>query len=180
MAKLITDTKVLTNEVRFSYAHVFEPWGANGAEPKYSVSILIPKSDTETHETLVTAIANAEKAGVEKFGKGFKSRLHQQIHDGDKEKPDDPNYKGMWYVNCSNKMAPQVVDAECNRIEDPEAAYSGCYGRITVNMYPYSVSGSQGISASLQNVQVLRDGPRLGGSRASAASDFGDTGDFLD
>ena len=180
MAKLITDTKVLTNEVRFSYAHLFEPWAAAGAEPKYSVSILIPKTDTETYGVLEKAIENAIEDGVEKFGKGFKGKIHKPIHDGDLEKPDDPNYKGMWYVNCSNKLAPQVVDAACNRIEDPEAAYSGCYGRITVNMYPYSVSGSQGISASLQNVQVLREGPRLGGSRASAAADFGDAGDFLD
>ena len=39
--------KVVTGKVRFSYANVLTPKaGMNGGEPKYSVSILIPKSDT--------------------------------------------------------------------------------------------------------------------------------------
>ena len=43
--------KIVTGKVRFSYANVFTPKaGMNGGEPKYSVSILIPKSDTERSE----------------------------------------------------------------------------------------------------------------------------------
>lgn len=39
----IDGTKVITSKVRFSYLHVFEPQGINGSEPKYSVSLIIPK-----------------------------------------------------------------------------------------------------------------------------------------
>ena len=180
-AKLINDTKVLTGKIRFSYAHLFEPWGANGAEPKYSVSILIPKSDTKTVEVIRKAIENATAEAVQKYGKNFKSaRLHTPIHDGDVEKPGDEAYAGQYYINCNNRLAPQVVDINCDRIEDPEEVYSGAYGRITLNFYGYSVSGNTGIAASLQNVQKLEDGERLGGGRSSALADFGGAGeDFL-
>ena len=42
------NTKVVTNEVRLSYANVWEPKSINGGTAKYSCSIIIPKSDTET------------------------------------------------------------------------------------------------------------------------------------
>ena len=52
--------------------------------------------------------------------------------------------------------------------------YSGCYGRASINFYPYSVNGNKGVGVGLNNVQKLTDGERLGGSRATAESDFGD------
>ena len=119
------------------------------------------------------AIDNAVQVGVEKFGKGFKNaKTHYPIHDGDAEKPEDEAYANSWYVNVSNKTAPGIVDANRRQITDDTEIYSGMWGRVTINFYPYSVSGS-GISASLQNVQKLRDGEPLGGVKASAVDDFG-------
>ena len=40
--------KVITGKVRASFVHVFEPQSINGSEPKYSCSLIIPKSDTVT------------------------------------------------------------------------------------------------------------------------------------
>ena len=40
--------KVITGKVRASFVHVFEPQNINGSEPKYSCSLIIPKSDTVT------------------------------------------------------------------------------------------------------------------------------------
>ena len=40
-------TKVITGKVRFSYANVWEPKSVNGSDPKYSVSLIIPKNDTK-------------------------------------------------------------------------------------------------------------------------------------
>lgn len=41
--------KVLTGEVRLSYCNLVTPRAAQqGGEPKYSVTLLIPKSDTAT------------------------------------------------------------------------------------------------------------------------------------
>ena len=44
--------KVITGKVRFSYANVFEPKSVNGSTPKYSVSLIIPKSDKKTLSTI--------------------------------------------------------------------------------------------------------------------------------
>ena len=49
-------TKVIV-PCRFSYLHCWEPDSVNGGDPKYSVSAIIPKSDTKT--------INAIKAAVE-------------------------------------------------------------------------------------------------------------------
>ena len=37
---------IKTGKVRFSYCNVFEPRSVNGQEPRYSVTLLIQKSDT--------------------------------------------------------------------------------------------------------------------------------------
>ena len=44
-----SNTKVVTGIVRLSYANVWEPASINGSNPKYSVSLIIPKSDTKDH-----------------------------------------------------------------------------------------------------------------------------------
>ena len=67
--KAMPANKVVTGEVRFSYAHVWEPDSINGSDPKYSVSILIPKSDTKTIDMIQKAIEAAKEMGKsEKFG----------------------------------------------------------------------------------------------------------------
>ena len=45
--------KVITGpDTRWSYANVWEPKSINGGTPKYSVSLIIPKSDTKTKQRL--------------------------------------------------------------------------------------------------------------------------------
>ena len=56
--------KVVTNEVRFSYTHLWEPQAINGSEPKYSVSLIIPNKDTETIKAIKEAIETAKKDGI--------------------------------------------------------------------------------------------------------------------
>ena len=45
-------TQVITGEVRFSYAHVWEPSSINGGDEKYSVSIIIPQSRRQSKRAL--------------------------------------------------------------------------------------------------------------------------------
>ena len=48
-AKMTNPMKVITGpNTRWSYANVWEPKSINGCTPKYSVSLIIPKSDTKT------------------------------------------------------------------------------------------------------------------------------------
>jgi len=54
-------TNVTTGEVRLSYAHLFKPYSnIEGQEPKYSVTVLLPKTDTATKGRIDAAIEAAK------------------------------------------------------------------------------------------------------------------------
>jgi len=163
--------KIVTGKVRFSYAHVFQPQAAvEGGTPKYSVSIIIPKSDTETVAKFQKAFEDAANTNAAFFGGAVPKGLKGGLRDGDAEK-DDPAYTNSYFVNANSANKPGVVDADMNAIIDPSEFYSGCYGRASVTLYPYNASGSKGIAVGLNNVQKTEDGEKLGGG-TSAAADF--------
>lgn len=163
--------KIVTNKVRFSYAHVFQPQAAiEGGTPKYSVSLIIPKSDTETVAKFQKAFEDAATTNAAFFGGAVPKGLKGGLRDGDAEK-DDPAYANSFFVNANSANKPGVVDANMNPIIDPSEFYSGCFGRASVTLYPYNASGTKGIAVGLNNVQKLEDGEKLGGG-TSAAVDF--------
>ena len=64
MANLSNKTKVVTGvNTRLSYFHGWDAVSINGGAEKYSVSVLIPKSDKETVDAINAAIDAAEKSG---------------------------------------------------------------------------------------------------------------------
>ena len=172
-------TKVII-PCRFSYLHAFEPIAVNGGDPKYSVSAIIPKSDTKTVEAVKKAIELAKKESVGKWGGKVPNGLKLPLRDGDIDRPDDENYKNSYFINANSRQAPQVVDNKVQPIIDQGEVYSGCYGRISVTFYGFNSNGNRGIAAGLGNIQKLKDGPSLGG-RTTAAADFDsvDEEDFL-
>jgi len=146
-----------------------------GKEPKYSVSILIPKKDKKTIAAIEAAILAATNEGLKsKFGGKKPANLKTPLRDGDEERPDDEVYAGHYFLNASSVRRPGVVDQDTNPILDKEEFYSGCYGRASINFYAFAVSGNKGIAAGLNNVQKLEDGDNLGGGASSAEDDFGD------
>jgi hypothetical protein len=168
-------TKVVTGKVRFSYANVFEPKALNeGDTPKYSVCLLIPKSDTKTVDKIKKAIEAAKVAGkavlADKNGK-IPSTVKNPLRDGDDERGDDPAFEGMYFINANSHRKPSIVGKDLEPIMSQEEFYSGCYGRASLNFYAYNVQ-SKGIAAGLNNLQKLEEGePLAGGSTAS--EDFG-------
>ena len=166
-----TKVKVVTGKVRFSYANVFAPKASvEGGTPKYSVSIIIPKSDKETVTKLQKAFEEAKAASASYFGGAVPKGLKGGLRDGDEEK-DDPAYAGSYFINANSAQKPDVVDADLNPILDQNEFYSGCYGRASITFYPYNAQGSKGIACGLNNVQKLEDGEKLGGA-TTAAADF--------
>jgi len=168
----IQSTKVVTGKVRLSYANVWEPKAINGSEPKYSVSIIIPKKDVKTIDAINKAVTAAMENGVAKFGGKLPklSAIKTPLRDGDTER-DDEAYADAYFINANSKVAPQIVDKDCNPILDQNALYSGCYGRVSITFYAFNSNGNKGIAAGLGNIQKLEDGEPLGG-RSSAATDF--------
>lgn len=173
------NTKVIV-PCRFSYLHCWEPDSVNGGDPKYSVSAIIPKSDTKTVNAIKAAIEQAKKDSVSKWGGKVPANLKLPLRDGDIDRPDDEAYAGCYFFNANSRQAPQVVDSKVQPILDQSEVYSGCYGKISATFYGYNSNGNRGIAAGLGNIQKLKDGESLGG-RTSAADDFQteDDEDFL-
>lgn len=173
------NTKVIV-PCRFSYLHCWEPDSVNGGDPKYSVSAIVPKSDTKTINAIKAAIEQAKKDSVSKWGGKVPANLKLPLRDGDIDRPDDEAYAGCYFFNANSRLAPQVVDSKVQPILDQSEVYSGCYGKISVTFYGYNSNGNRGIAAGLGNIQKLKDGDSLGG-RTSAADDFQteDDEDFL-
>ena len=182
MASNSSPTKVVTGEVRLSYVRLFEPYSNKpDQEPRYSCTILIPKSDKATLAKIEKAFAAAAEAGMTKhFGGRIPKNLKRTLHDGDEEADLDrnPEYEGHMFMALSSKARPGVVDEALNPIMDQSQVYSGCYGRVSMNAFAYS-GESKGLSFGLDNVQFLRDGEPLGGVKTRAEDDFADDGDLL-
>ena len=177
--KSISDTAIRLGEVRFSYANVFSKrMNPDGTAGKYSVCVIIPKSNTEAVSLFKQAFENAKAAGkLTKWGGKVPAKVQLPLHDGDEERPDDPAFANSWYFNCSSGNAPGVrVKDELGQVVealDESDFYSGCFGAVTVNLFPYSSNGNMGVGVGLNNCIKLRDGDSLRGGR-SADADFSD------
>ena len=186
MAKFNNPTKVITGvNTRWSYVNAWEPKSINGGAPKYSVSLIIPKSDTKTLEKIRAAIQAAYEEGQSKLkGNGRSvpalSALKTPLRDGDAERPDDEAYANSYFVNANSGRAAGSVDADRNPILERSEVYSGVYGRASINFYAFNSNGNKGIACGLNNLQKIRDGEPLGG-KSRAEDDFAeeDEEDFL-
>jgi len=186
MSKFVNPTKVITGvNTRWSYVNAWESKSINGGAPKYSVSLIIPKSDTKTIEKIQAAIQAAYEEGQGKLKGNGKSVpalsvLKTPLRDGDAERPDDEAYADSYFVNANSGTAPGIVDADRNPIIDRSEVYSGVYGRASINFYAFNSNGNKGIACGLNNLQKIRDGEPLGG-KTRAEDDFAteDDDDFL-
>ena len=173
-------TKVLTGEVRLSYEHLTKPYAnANnpGQDPRFSVTLLIPKADVATKADIDQSIRAAYEKGVSDNWKGARPQLRNAlIYDGDGFRNDGskfgPECAGHWVITAASKRKPGVVHVSNLNVElAPQDIYSGMYARVTLNFYPFDVSGNRGVGCGLGNVMKTRDGEPLSGG-ASAAADF--------
>lgn len=161
---------ITIKDVRFSYCNLFEarpPFNNPNGEPKYSTTILVPKSNVAAKAAIDAAINEAINQGVSKSWGGIRPPQPKIcVHDGDGVRPTDgqpygPECKGCWVFTASSKQAPFVVDQNVQPIIDPRQVYSGMWGNVSVNFFPYSNSGNKGIGCGLNGAQKTRDGEPL-------------------
>ena len=181
--KFVNPTKVITGvQTRWSYANVWTPKAmAEGAKPKYSVSLIITKSDTVTIQKIKAAIKAAYEEGQSKLKGNGKSvsplaAIKTPLRDGDVERPDDEAYQNAYFVNANSPTAPGIVDADKQPIIDTSEVYSGVYGRASITFYAFNSNGNKGIACGLNNLQKIADGEPLGG-KTRAEDDFADLDD---
>ena len=173
-------TRVLTGECRLSYVNLVAPRANNNdpsAKPKYSVTLLIPKTDTTVYQNILSSIEAAAADAQGKIWNGVRPPVMPvPIHDGDGVRengtPYGPECKGCWVITASSNNKPQVIhQSDINTELAPQDIYSGMYARVTINFFGYNRAGKRGIGCGLGNVMKTRDGEPLAGG-ASAAADF--------
>ena len=169
MSTVKNPTKVITGKhTVMSYLNVNEPkTPLGGGTPKYSVSLIIPKSDTVTIAKIRAAIQAAYDEGQSKLKGSSKfvpvlEDIKTPLRDGDKERKGDEAYAGSYFVNANSTTKPGVVDADL--------------GRASINFYAFNSNGNRGIACGLNNIQKLSDGTPLGG-HSRAEDDFADLDD---
>lgn len=188
MSELKT-TKMNTGVCRASYLTVITPRSAPGSsDEKYSVSLLIPKTDTDTLKKIKEAMQNAKDNDAQ--GKNCLRGVNNPknpLHDGDGEKPNGGEYgpeaKGHYVLNATSKNKPGLVDKNLIILADPSEWYSGIYVRANINFFPYNSNGNKGVACGLNHLQKVRDGePLSGGGNPIAAFDdgFADEDSVLD
>lgn len=174
-------TKVITGKVRFSYVNIFKSRAFQpGQDEKFSICLLIPKKDKKTVADIKAAMDAAVQLGVsEKWGGKKPANLKLPLRDGDEERADEAEeYAGMYFLNANSNQKPGIIDMYKNEVLDSTEVYSGSWGRASINFFPYNSNGNKGVAVGLNNIQKTGDGEALGGTRASAESDFDD--DFDD
>lgn len=165
------------NNVRFSYCNLFQPKGNLGGDAKYSTTILVPKSNTSAKAAIDAAIAEAIEKGVTSKWNGIRPPQPSIcVHDGDGGRPSDgtpygEECHGCWVLTASTKDRPFVVDANVQNIMDPTQVYSGMWGNVSLNFFPYVNNGKKGVGCGLNGVQKTGDGEPLSG-RVTAQEAF--------
>ena len=165
------ETRVIIGPCTLCYVHLTEKYDPeNTGKGKYTATVLIPKKEKATVEALKAAIESAKKQGkTTKWEGRMPGRLDLALRDGDEK--EDENMAGCWVVSAKSDRRPEVVDRDRMPIMDAEEIYSGMKGIVSLNFFPYKVSGNAGVAAALNNVMKTHDGKRLGGGK-SAKEDF--------
>jgi hypothetical protein len=167
-------TKATTETVRLHYPNVIEPKPIMGqGAPKFSVGLLIPKTDIITLARLEAAMKAAAMDGLRLWGGQIPSNLLTPLHDGDVDRPGYPEYAGCMYLNATSARRPYVVDANLAIIMDPAAVYAGCFGRASLFFFAYFYAGKAGIGVRLNGLQKTADGEPIEILSSTAEEDFG-------
>lgn len=156
--------RLITPKFRVSYPSVFEKVAYEDGTPEYSVTALFTKKTDLTPLKKAAIAAAKEKWGPDKDA--WPKRIRWPWRDGDKEKPDSPEYEDTIFVKFSNKRnKPGLVTAGNRIITDEEEFYAGCYARAEIVAYAYEKAGNRGISFDLWTIQKLGDGEAFSGRR---------------
>lgn len=182
---MLQANELVTGECRLSYCNLLEARAINnGGTPQFSAKILIPKTDVATLGALKAAKEVAVKNGVTEGKKPFATfspallaTMTVALKDGDIHFPDNPECAGCWVLNAKTPQdkPPGVLNEKKERVTKEQASdiYSGMYGKVHIQLFPFDTAGNKGIGVSLQNVMKTRDGDPLGGGRKRAEDVFG-------
>ena len=154
-------------KARISYPNLDKPRAAaEGATPKYSARLMIPKDDHETIRRIKDACKNCFENNKGMF-KGFDLDGLIPLHDGAGRSPRGKKYddvcKDYMLLNANNTRRPKLQDFAGDELLDASDIYSGCWCKVGLAFYPFAHSSNTGIGVSLDIVRFYKDGEHLAG-----------------
>lgn len=174
--------------VRISYPSLFTPSsrGEDGNK-KYSVTVLLPKSNKKMVAALNQAIKQAElDAKDKKFNGKLPPKVKNPVWDGDGYRDNGERFgeecRGhyVFTATTSEQWPPEVLAGRDGHPARPDEIYAGCYGWVSINFSGYNYEGKKGIGAYLQNFWKTKEGEPLAGRRTTAHEDFDDLFDQME
>ena len=172
-----------TSEWMFCYVNAFEPKAFENQAPKYSVCVLIPKSDEAGLAAFKVAYEKCKEANKAMLANAngvvpatFKNPV---LKDGDEAVANGAGeeFAGHWFFNASatvkNNPNGIMVWDKSGKTLDATEFYSGCKGRISGNFFAYNTGTAKGISFGLGALCKTADGENNFSGSNSSASDFG-------
>ena len=160
------DLKVLTPVATCSYPHLVKPHKVTeDSAAKWAVDVIFDEG--ENLEKLQAAVDQAIK---DKWGDKPPKKLRSPFKDGDERDGDE--YQGRIYISArtGENFPPELVkgiDCEPAKGED---FYAGCRVRLFVSAYAYEMKTGSGVTFTLNGVQFMGDGPKIGGYRQASAA----------
>ena len=81
------------------------PKSINGSDPKYSVSLIIPKK-IRLQLIRLKPLLKLQRRRLSKLGGKIPANLKTPLRDGDIDRPDDPAYADSYFVNANSTIRP--------------------------------------------------------------------------
>lgn len=174
--------KYVTGRCILQYSNLKDPYSFNEKdEPKFSITILIPKQDSDNSvnpeiKNINTIIKNHWKQGKIKIGSTIPLKSGTSIIEErqQEDKPADPKLENYYQFRSSSKYKPVVVTANPKiKFTGEESELRGYWCRVSLEFYAYKTGTNQGVTTYLKAVQVIEpsniDIPGIG----DPAQDFG-------
>ncbi len=155
---------MIINDVRLAWVHLEEPRAAvEGAEPKYSVVMIISKN----HSQVVEIKAAMQAAIAAKWGTKAPKGLRSPLRDGDATDESGERVKGAEYTDCffitaASKKPVDVVAGKDRSRATSEHMRGGNFASIKIGFYGYDAAGNRGVGCGLNGVWITRRGDPLG------------------
>lgn len=192
MTNSVVSKKVNTPVCRLAYPFVFQP----DEKGKYRAVLLFPKENFNPNfiKEIVGEVKSQLQAST--FKNGFPATFRSNpLKDGDvPNSMGNTPFAGYYVLNVGSKFQPGVCASYADPtkrkpdgspapmiIEDPNEIYGGVWARVNIHAYSYNFQGNCGIAVSMNNIQKIKDGERLGGnSGADSAFDCYETNEVVD
>ncbi|EMQ4336866.1 DUF2815 family protein [Salmonella enterica subsp. enterica serovar Newport] len=170
------------SNVRASYPHLDKPYGGeDGGEPKYSLTLLMPKSTHGEIEKVIREQIEVTKKN-HKTGPLKVAPSMLFIKDGDTDFPDKPECEGMWVISARERKRPDVYNIEREELttssEILEEIYGGCWVSVVIRPWSQENKFGKRVNANLISVLKRKDDEPFGEGRVDTSDAWDDDEDW--